>query len=415
MTAVHLARLGVPVVLLDGSGRMGRGIAYSTREPAHLLNVPSGKMSAWPDRPGDFAEWLGDDGASFAERREFGRYLGGILGAADGVRREEAQCVGAARNGAGWNLRLDDGRKIDAAALVLANGNQPPAGMAVAEGLPDGLFVHNPWTAEAAEAIQEVAASGGDVLILGTGLTMIDTVLSLDAAGHRGRIVALSRRGLIPRAHAAYDPSSVQPGEVPAGNVLALWRWLRRRAGETGWRSAVDSLRPHSQALWQSFSPKEQRRFLRHARPWWDVHRHRIAPAVADRIAALIGNGRMGVVAGRVRSLEQRDGSLIARMTRRGCPDIKEESFALAVNCTGPLGEMRRTADPLLRQLLADGVIGVDQLGMGLQVDERNRAADRLWAVGPMTKGRYWEIVAVPDIRGQAAAVAEDIARELEQ
>ncbi|MFC7537416.1 FAD/NAD(P)-binding protein [Sphingomonas sp. GCM10030256] len=413
MTAVHLARRGLAVCLIEGADRIGRGVAYSTTEAAHLLNVPAAKMSAWPDKPADFADWLADDGGSFAERRQFGRYLGAILDAAEGVERIGSGCVSAERNGSGWVLRLDDGREVAASVMVLANGNQPPAAMAVAAGLRPELFVNNPWTASAASALARAVEEDGDVLILGTGLTMIDTVLSLDAARHRGRIVALSRRGQIPRAHAPNEASSVGADELPTGNALALCRWLRRRGGEVGWRSAVDSLRPHSQALWQAFSTAEKRRFLRHARPWWDVHRHRIAPQVAQRIASLVAEGRLQIVAGRIASLAEQDGQIAASIVRRGRGEAVSERFALAVNCTGPLGEIKRTADPLLRQLLGDQTIAVDELGMGLNVDSGDRAGDRLWAVGPMTKGRYWEIVAVPDIRGQAAAVAETIQREL--
>ena len=85
-------------------------------------------------------------------------------------------------------------------------------------------------------------------------------------------------------------------------------------------------------------------------------------------------------------------------------------------NCTGPLGSIGGTSDPLLRGLLEGGVVAPDRLGIGLEVDARARVAGaaRLWALGALTKGRYWEIVAVPDIRGQAAAVAEDIAMELD-
>ena len=129
---------------------------------------------------------------------------------------------------------------------------------------------------------------------------MIDLVLSLDAAGYQGRIVALSRRGLIPRGHADFEPAPVEQQEVPAGSVRALWRWLRRRGAEVGWRAAVDSLRPYSHPLWQSLDGEQQRRFLRHARPWWDVHRHRIAPEVAATVARMVGEGRLEVIAGRI-------------------------------------------------------------------------------------------------------------------
>lgn len=412
MTAVQLARRGVPAVLLDGSGRMGRGVAYSTSESAHLLNVPSGKMSAWPDLPEDFAQWLGDDGTSFAERLAFGAYLESILREAKGVRQVGSGVIGAERDGAGWHVQLENGELVEASALVLANGNQPPREMAVARGVPDELFVTNPWSTAARQAVERAVAEQGDVLLLGTGLTMVDTLLSLDSAGHRGRVVALSRRGLLPRTHAPHTPVPVEAIAVPHGNLPALWRWLRRRSAEVGFRAAVDSLRPHSAALWQSFGAEDRRRFLRHARPWWDVHRHRIAPQVGRHLAELVADGRLEITAGRIRRMEDVGGELSVSIARRSSKLI-ERRFSVAFNCTGPLGEMRRTRDPLLRQMLGDGSVRVDDLGMGLAVADPGRAGDRLWAVGPLTKGTYWEIVAVPDIRGQAAAIAEDIVREL--
>ena len=140
-------------------------------------------------------------------------------------------------------------------------------------------------------------ASGESALLVGTGLTMVDLVLSLDSAGHQGRIVALSRRGQVPRSHADFEPAPVEADEVPVGNVRSLWRWLRERSARVGWRAAVDSLRPHSHSLWQSLDGEQQRRFLRHARPWWDVHRHRIAPEVAQTVHRLVSEGRLEIVA----------------------------------------------------------------------------------------------------------------------
>lgn len=413
MTAAQLARRGVASVLVDGSGRMGRGVAYSTTENVHLLNVPSGKMSAWPEAPGHFADWLQDDGTSFAERRAFGRYLASILDASNGVERTNSAAVAAERDGEGWRLRLADDRLIKASALILANGNQPPVPLKVAEGLPADLFVNNPWADGAKQAIARVAADSRDVLILGTGLTMIDTVLSLVAAGHRGRVTALSRRGLIPKAHAPHEPIAVEWGELPAGDLNALWRWVRRCSEDMDFRAAVDSLRPHSQRLWQDLDDRQQRRFLRHARPWWDVHRHRIAPQIGRQLEQLIESGQLTIVAGRLQSLTEDQGELAAAIQQRGTGSVRVERFAAAFNCTGPLGELRRTSDPLLRQLLDAGAVKVDRLGMGLEVDARNKAGDGVWAVGPLTKGRHWEIVAVPDIRGQVAAVADELAREL--
>jgi uncharacterized NAD(P)/FAD-binding protein YdhS len=192
-----------------------------------------------------------------------------------------------------------------------------------------------------------------------------------------------------------------------------LWRWLRRRGAEVGWRAAVDSLRPHSHAIWQSLSADEQRRFLRHARPWWDVHRHRIAPEVAATVARLVVEDRLDIVAGRlVRSRETSHG-IDVEYRRRGATTAQSLTFSYAFNSTGPLHSITHSKDSLLRSLLDARQVRPDRLGIGLEVDEACRAGESLWAMGPLTKGRYWEIIAVPDIRDQAAAVADDIEREL--
>ena len=417
MLAAQLARRGLSVALIEGGGRAGRGTAYSTPEGVHLLNVPAGKMSAWADQPGHFAEVVAGEGyrsTDFVPRRRFGEYLRGILDSAD-VEVVEQQAVKAEPEGEGWAVELTDGSRVRVKALALAQGNQPPEPLRVAQGISPNLFVNDPWSDEGRAAVAEVAERGGDVLIVGTGLTMVDVVLSLDAAGHPGRIMALSRRGQIPRAHAPHDTVSVERDEVPQGSVLALWRWLRRRAGEHGWRGTVDSLRPYSQALWQCFSEAEQGRFLRHARPWWDVHRHRIAPEVAAVLERLIGEGRLEIVAGRIEQMAPGNQKLDVAIKRRGMDKASSYQFALGVNCTGPLGAIRKSADGVLQGLFAANLARPDRLGMGLEVDGRSRldGAPRAWAVGPLTKGRFWEIVAVPDIRHQVAAVADDIAEEL--
>ncbi len=448
MLAAQLARRGITSVLIEGGGRLGHGIAFSTDEPAHVLNVRSESMSAWPDDPDHFARETGDP-RGFAQRRHFGRYLRSILDEAIASGRVEPiadMAVAAVREAGDWRIDLEDGGGVVARALVLAIGNQPPEPLNAVPAAAGERFINNPWGGGARAAVREAAASGGEVLLIGTGLTMIDTVLSLAAAGHRGRIVALSRRGQIPKAHAEFAAAPVEAGELPEG-LLELWRWLRRRSGEVGWRAAVDSLRPHSHALWQGLSLAEQRRFLRHARPWWDAHRHRIAPEVARQIVDMVAGGRLDIVAGRIVGIREIEGALGVEIRRRGwpltplscaespsssalrCSDVPQTfgaprpsggeglgRFEFVFNCTGPLGAIGRSRDPMLRRMLDDGLVRPDRLGIGLEVDGRSRAAGaaNLWALGPLTKGRYWEIVAVPDIRGQAAAVADDIASLLQ-
>jgi uncharacterized NAD(P)/FAD-binding protein YdhS len=416
--AAQLASGGVESALIDGSGRAGKGVAYSTTEPAHLLNVRAEGMSAWAGDPDHFArrfEAEGGERRGFAQRRLFGRYLGEILEEAIGSGRTHlvhASAVGAASIDGGWRLDLDDGSTIEAEAVALAIGNQEPEPLRAFAAVGK-RFIANPWGEESRAAVADLVASGGDALLVGTGLTMVDLVLSLDAAGHHGNILALSRRGQIPRSHADFEPAPVAAEEVPHGNVGAIWRWLRRRSAQHGWRAAIDSLRPHSHRLWQSLDLQQQRRFLRHARPWWDVHRHRIAPEVAATVHRLIADGRLQVMAGRVLSASEVPDGIEVELRRRGQHRSERLRFAYAFNCTGPLHAIERTRDPLLRALLDSGHARPDHLGMGLEVDAYSRAGERLWALGPLTKGRYWEIIAVPDIREQAAEVAADIAREL--
>ena len=420
MVAAQLARKGIDSVLIDGSGRAGQGVAYSTREPAHVLNVRAEVMSAWPDDLEDFvrvAEQEGNTRRDFVERRQFGRYLRALLDEAVGsgrVRLVERTAIGARADEGAWRVAIEDGEEIAASGLVLAIGNQPPEPMPFGRG--SSRVINNPWGNEALAAVQDLAATGEDVLLVGTGLTMVDAVLSLDAAGHTGRILGLSRRGLIPRGHTNdMVPAPVEARDVPHGHVRTLWRWLRKRGAEVGWRSAVDALRPHSHSLWKALSLEEKKRFARHARPWWDVHRHRIAPEVAQRLHDLVAEGRLEIVAGRIQSVEEEDGRLNVAYRRRGRSKIEQGRFAYMINCTGPLGTIARTRDALLKGMLDEGLARPDELGMALDVDERSRVvgSNRVWAIGPLTKGRYWEIIAVPDIRHQAADVANDIAMEL--
>ena len=418
MVAVQLARRGIAVVLIGRGRQIGKGVAYATDDPAHLLNIPAAKMSAWPDRPDDFVAAIADDGfgpEDYVPRLLFGQYLRAIL-EKSGVAVLNGDAVLAEPVDSGWTIRLDNRRAVKANSVVLALGNQPPDALPFAQGLPEGLFAGNPWDEAGRASIAAAAASGGDLLTVGSGLSMIDVALSLDAAGHRGRMVAVSRRGQVPRASFAVRSEVASSVGAPSGSLGELWRWVRRRAQEIDWRDAVDSLRPRTHELWQSLSQADQKRFLRHARPWWDVHRHRVAPQVGAVIERMIADGRLEVVAGRVQSLVAVDGGIEAVIRPRGAAENEPpRRFAVGINCTGPLHNIRHSRDPLLRGLLDAGLAEPDELGIGVKVDSEVRVigTNRLWAMGSLGKSRYWEITAVPDIRVQAEQVADAIAEEL--
>ncbi len=408
LQALHLKRAGAAVTLIERGARPGRGVAYGTTRPEHLLNVPARRMSAFADDQGHFSRWYADlTGATeedYAPRMVYGDYLTGLLAEA-GIAPVQGEAVAVADK----TVRLADGRRLAADAVVLAPGNFPPAtprGIDIAA--LGGIWIDDPWTGGL-----EGLGQSDVVFLLGTGLTAVDVALTLEATGFRGRIVALSRRGLAPRVHGLREPM-VAAREDLVPSCLAMLRRVRARTGEVGWRSAVQELRTVTQWLWAEADGKERRRFLRHLRPWWDVHRHKLAPAVGASIETMRAEARLAVAAGRLLSIAPVEGAADVRFRLRG--EGKEERLRVAriVNCTGPESDIAKAGEPLLDALLAAGRIRQDPLRIGVDVDGAcraigadGRASDTLSVIGPVTRGAFWESVAVPDIRTQAAMVAE--------
>lgn len=421
LLAINLARQGASVVLVErDDAQLAKGLAFGTRRPEHLLNVRAANMSAYPDDAGHFLRWMGYAGADqanrFVPRLAYGQYLREQLLAAlaahgGRVRVHSGEAVGAEFSAGSARLVMRRGAPLECRAIVLALGNLPPPEHPLLGRLPPAVYSPNPWV-EAPDARPDGA---GHVLLLGTGLTAVDTILSLDAAGFTGRFTALSRRGLQPRAHARLGPV-VNVVARPVHNGAGLLHTVRARAAEVGWRAAVDELRFHTQALWRRHDPAAQARFLRHLRPYWDVHRHRLAPPVAERIAALEASGRLAFRAGKLIGADPAERGAVLRWRPRGTERVDQAEVDRIINCTGPEADITRTAEPLLRGLLAAGAARPDPHRLGLDVDHacRVRTAsgkthDRLLAVGPLTRGEAWEIIAVPDIRRQVW----DLARRL--
>jgi uncharacterized NAD(P)/FAD-binding protein YdhS len=261
------------------------------------------------------------------------------------------------------------------------------------------------------------------VLILGTGLTMIDYVLSLLRDGHRGQIIAMSRRGLLAKAHRRTDPLRIDESDVPFGeSARRLLRWLRDRidahmAAGGDWRSVIDAIRPYTQRLWHELPLASRRRFLEHARAWWDVHRHRTAPEVEMRLTHALAAGRLSLVAAKVTGIEPNAAGALVRYRRRGRADTASLQVGLIVDCTGIVKDPRATGNPVIQRLFEQGSARTDALHIGIDIADdcavinRNGIASRrLFAVGPLTRAAFWEIVAIPDIRNQCAELAARLA-----
>jgi uncharacterized NAD(P)/FAD-binding protein YdhS len=409
LQALHLQRAGARPVLVERGPRPGRGVAYGTPRPEHLLNVPARRMGAYADKTDHFARWWADrtDFAAteedYAPRMVYGDYLTELLHEAEipVVRGEAVDLADGA-------VVLADGQRLIADAVVLAPGKFPPAtprGIDVA--VLGDVWVDDPW-AGGLEGLRQ----GDVVFLLGTGLTAVDVALTLEATGFRGRIVALSRRGLAPRVHGLREPL-VAAREDLVPSCIPMLRRVRARSEEAGWRSAMQELRTVTQWLWGEADEAERRRFLRHLRPWWDVHRHKLAPAVGATIEAMRAEARLAIAGGRLVSVEPVEGGAEIGFRLRGGSEVERLRAARVVNCTGPESDIARAGEPLLDALLASGAIRQDPLRVGIDVDQECRAigadgqaSGTLSVIGPVTRGTFWESVAVPDIRMQAARVA---------
>lgn len=438
LVAVQLlreARAPLRILLFERMTDVGRGVAYGTENREHLLNVPAGRMSALADDAGHFHRWVvarsGEPGfpaavaaGDFLPRWIFGEYVRALLaearaGAAAGVAIGEIKgdVVDIETETGEVRLRCGDGRSFGASRVVLALGNLPGE-YPIRRPLPvyhSQRYVHVPWRPGALAGIPPDA----DVLIVGAGLTSVDMVLQLQEAGHQGTVHALSRRGLRPQVHELHAPyPDFFATEPPPATVLKLWRRVRaevRRAGRSGldWRPVLDALRPQTPAIWAALSWEERARFMRHVRPFWDVHRHRLAPTVAKKIEIRRAAGKLRYYAGRLESLVENATGVEARFRERGTTRKHVLQVAKVINCTGPRSDYSKYQHPLLVNLLARGLIDHDPLALGLNalpdgtvLGYRSGPVGWLFTLGAPLKGVLWECSAVPEIRAQARLLA---------
>jgi uncharacterized NAD(P)/FAD-binding protein YdhS len=412
------------VTLIERRPEIGRGPAYHTSNPDHVLNVRAANMSALPDDPDHFWRWLSNriegplcpDPYCFVPRRAFGDYLASLTAPLTSTESGPArltivhgQCVDLDEDPTGVVVTLADGSRHVGDVAVLATGNESPVARLPCDA--------DPWAPPSA------GNKDSTVLILGTGLTMIDYVLSLLRNGHQGQIIAMSRRGLLAKAHRRTGPVRIDEGDVPYGtSAKNLLRWLRGRIDAqmkegADWRSVIDAIRPYTQRLWQDLPLASKRSFLEHARAWWDMHRHRMAPEVEMRLTQALSGGQLALVAAKITGIEPNaDGALIC-YRRRGRRESASLQVGMVVDCTGIVKDPRANGNPVITRLFEQGLVRTDALHIGIDVADdcavinRNGIASRrLFAVGPLTRAAFWEIVAIPDIRNQCAELAARLA-----
>ncbi|WP_368563066.1 FAD/NAD(P)-binding protein [Pseudoxanthomonas sp. UTMC 1351] len=429
--ALRVARTAVRIVLIEPAERLGEGVAYATRYREHLLNVPIRRMSAFDDAPADFLDYMmdvSDDGADrqtlahqYAERRQYGHYLRDRLERARAASSATLQIlrgrmIGLVETGDVFHLDLQDGESLSAQTVLLAVGNaSKPLPARGAGALPAGAVIPA-WDFDAVKAIPVNAS----VCIVGSGLSMVDSALSLADNGHRGNIHVLSRHTLLPLSHSKHAVADFDTQQLLAMNLRQRMRFLRAAARDAAvqglpWQAVMERIRPLGQTLWQSLSVADQRRFLRHVVRLWDVHRHRIAPQVHARIKELQISGQ----------LEQHRGRLDAVMPIGACVrlvlrqhDGRDQPLDVdrIINATGVEMRAQTMRNPLLLELLGSGHAQAGPHGIGLRTDRdgallnaQGQPQPRLMVIGSLRIGCLWESIAVPELRGQAEAAARQL------
>jgi uncharacterized NAD(P)/FAD-binding protein YdhS len=407
--------------IVDPSNRPAFGLAYATPSLKNLLNVAAGGMSADPDDADHFVRWMQENVAAdttsntFVPRAIFGLYLRQLHCAAgpEHVRDTAIECR---RVAGAYAVAMAGGAVLRARQVVLACGHLTPARL---PGIPialdaTGRYHHDAW----GEGVFAAIGTDDDVALIGTGLTTVDVVLRLRENGHRGRIIALSRRGQFPERHAPYAPLPapvIEPGTTPPTTLAYLRAFHLALRRETDWRAAVDSVRPVANDLWLALPDVEKRRFRRHLQRRWEVRRHRMAPKIADIIDAERRAGSLQVRDGHVTTVAIADNRL--RVTARRAGDSFEIVAGHVINCTGPSLNYRNVGSPLLRAMMDAGDIVPGFAGAGLRctrdgalLDCNGDVAVSLFSIGPSRLGVLFESIAIPEIREQARDLASLLA-----
>ncbi|TGD78730.1 FAD/NAD(P)-binding protein [Hymenobacter wooponensis] len=445
MLAVQLARLPMTqryacdVHLIEPRLTPGPGLAYTARRPEYLMNVQSRFLSAFPDQPDHFQNWLritdADEYAQdFCSRQIYGRYLQQLTSqvlewpSSNGIRcywkAQTAVAIHIEDGSHKATVRLADGSEIESDYVVLAMGNFPPLPLAFpATLLHSSNYHNNPWAQGALRSI----GLDDTVLLIGSGLTAVDVLLGLRADGHRGRIMVTSRHGRWPFVHEAYSepyPSFYASELAGLTQVLAVVRVIRqhiRKASAAGsnWRAVIDSLRPHLGQIWAAWPLEEQARFLRHLAGLWSVIRHRSPPQNAALVETMLKDGTLQLETGRVREITSSGEGLQVTVQRPG-QEPRHLIAAHVINCTGPLLDYSRISDCAVKSLRDAGHLTPDVLRLGIQTDEHGalitkegNASPVLFTLGPSRRPAYFESTAIPELREQAVKLAQELGNRL--
>lgn len=410
------------VVIVERSPVIGRGLAYEAPSDRCKLNVPVQGMSAFPDEPDSFLCWMQRQdpaikGGEFASRRLYGTYLQELLEQCakdhtSGTLRtikDEAIDLTYDSEARRWRIALKNTAPLLADYCVVALGNLRRATFC---GMNVETAFYDPYKRETYETLRDKES----LLIVGSGLTAIDSLLEAEGCGFQGSYTMVSRHGRTPLPHEApvhiQSPLFSSLAELKSLPLRELVRLCVAEARSQGSSQAIiHALRPHLQEIWQALSHADKKRFLRHVRPIWEVHRHRIPRPHYDLLQSLKEQNRLAVMAGHLLSIHRDADGVRVELSADGTR--LQRSFGGAILCAGPEGDPSKMDSPLVRNMLQRGIMTAGPLGLGGFINGDQRGSERLSLIGPLQRETLWESTAVREIRQEAERMRERVLQHI--
>jgi len=424
------------IAMINTGYPTGKGIAYTTKNGNHLLNVRVSRMSAFTSDANHFTNWILSKpeyseyhhenlGERFVARKIYGEYLEDLYQSLLKSENKNVrfdliidEVIDIQKTDNRFDIKLRNHESIDGKKVVLCTGNQPPIALPGISNLKSSekVFI-NPWDDKAVDNINP----DQPVFIVGAGLTMVDTVVSLIDQGFKNKIIVVSKHGAIPMAHPVTRVSVPHPEKAPASDIHEIYSELKSKIrsaiDHTEWHEPVlEAVRPFTQKIWQELPIEQKNRFLRHINHRWAKLRHRLPHEVHDFIQALIDSNQIELYAGKLEDVQDNGSDLTIRFFDKSTESSITKNAQRIINCIGPEGDFHKVENPLLKNMLASGLIAKDPLSLGFNatgngeiINKEGEVVNNLFTIGSGLRGILWESTAIPEIRVQAHEMANKV------
>ena len=438
MTMVNLlkkAKSPIEITLFNASYPEGRGIAYSTYSDQHVLNVQTRNMSAFVDDPDHFLNWVKETASTntsaeelpgtYLPRNLYGKYIDHIYQNALKSKPEHVslriineEVIDLDEKENRVEVITSAGNKFSGDKALLATGNHLPGNPPIEnkDFFKSRRYFANPWHAASVSNTE----GNSPILIIGTGLTMVDVVLGLRENNFSGKIIALSPKGFSILAHKKHHQQRYILDELsPPYTLTSLYKLFYKhvrnahRRGESG-ETVVDAVRSKTQEIWQQLSLEDKKSFMSHVRHLWGVARHRLPGDIHAFIQSLIKDEKLEVLAGRIQNIVENDGEVHVTVKPKSGNDVKELRVSRVINCTGPQTDITRFNSPLYQSALKKNIVSPDEMRLGIHASPegaihsgKSSLNGKIFTIGTLLKGQLWESTAVPELRVQADRMAE--------